>query len=193
MQLNGRPSWSVVTEGAEDLNFAIYVACTYDLFPNNMPFSSSKQWSSTTPTTLSANEKSILKSQWKKWWNHVVLTRSQNGGGVDSYPQDYLKSSGSELGQVCYDLWPPFFNWWHMPAGGNTAMIFWESADNVNKYVKEFEQDVGRTANPFRLKIDLVYTGLDDVLEVSDVYAIIPIGSPHINKSWWTKKIKSLG
>lgn len=80
-----------------------------------------------------------------------------------------------------------------MPAGGNTAMFFWESSDQVGQYVREFEQQANRRARPFRLKVDLVYTGLDHLIEVSDEYVIMPLRSPHENRSWWTQKINAVG
>ena len=72
-------------------------------------------------------------------------------------------------------------------------MIHWESADRVGEYVKDFERETKRKVKPFHVKVDLVYAGLDELVEVSDEYAIMPIRSPLENKSWWTQKIHALG
>ena len=194
MKRGNEPSWSVVTEGTEDLNFAIYVACTYDLLPKSIPFSESNRWSSTQLSTqLTGAEKSALSVQWLEWWNRLIGVRSVHKHNFDLYQPTYFDSMDKKLGEVCRGLLLPFREWWHMPAGGNTAMIFWESADKVGEYVREFEQQVNRKVRPFRLKVDLVYAGLDNLIEVSDEYVIMPIRSAHENRSWWTQKIKAIG
>lgn len=194
MKRSNDPLWSVVTEGTEDLNFAIYVACTYDLLPKSKPFSESKRWTSITPSSeFTQAEKAVLSSQWLEWWKQLVGIRSLHKHNVDYYQPSYFDSMDNELGDVCRDTLPPFREWWHMPAGGNSAMIFWESADQVGLYVREFEQQENREARPFRLKVDLVYTGLDDLIEVSDEYVIMPLRSPRDNRSWWTQKINAVG
>ncbi|WP_206920014.1 hypothetical protein [Alicyclobacillus suci] len=194
MSRTHQPSWRVVTEGTEDLNFAIYVACTYDLFPKSNPFSESRRWTSAKPSSeLTQVEKAVLSTQWQEWWNQLVRMRSLQNQNFDFYEPSYFDSMCNELGSVCRDTWQPFREWWHMPAGGKMAMAFWGGADQVGQYVREFEQRVNRKARPFRLKVDLVYTGLDDLIEVSDEYVIMPIRSPRENRSWWTEKINAIG
>lgn len=194
LKQSNEPSWSVVTEGTEDLNFAIYVACTYDLLPKSWPFSESKRWTSTNPSVdLTRTEKSVLSTQWLEWWNQLVRVRSLDEHNADLYRPTYFESMDQELGHACRDTWQAFREWWHMPAGGNIAMIHWESAENVGQYVKEFEQRMNRKARPFRLRVDLVYTGLDDLIEVTDEYVIMPIRSPRENQFWWTQKINAIG
>lgn len=189
MKRNNEPSWSVVTEATEELNFAIYVCCTYDLLPKNKPFSQSKQWTSTEPSIeLAETERAALESQWNHWWDHLVSVRSQHGRNFDFYSPSYFESLDKELGKLCRASWQAFRDWWHMSAGGNIAMIHWESADNVGQYVKEFEREVMRTVKPFHIRVDLVYAGVDDLVEVSDEYVIMPIRSPRENKSWWSQK-----
>ncbi|WAH37442.1 hypothetical protein [Alicyclobacillus dauci] len=194
MKYRGEPSWSVVTEGTEDLNFAIYLACTYDLLPKSKPFSGSKRWTSTTPSIeLAQAEKTVLSNGWVEWWSELVAARSAQGHNFEFYAPSYFDSLAKELGDVCRNTWKPFREWWHMPAGGKTAMIHWESADNVGQYVRDFEQHINRKARPFRLKVDLVYAGLDDLIEVNDEYVIMPIRSPRENQAWWTQKITAIG
>ncbi|WDL97043.1 hypothetical protein [Alicyclobacillus sp. ALC3] len=191
MQRSKEPSWSAVIEGTEDLNFAIYVASTYDLLPKSKPFSESRRWTSTNPSVeLTPAEKTVLAVQWLEWWTRLVEVRSIHQHNL---APSYFESLDNELAGVCSDTWHAFRNWWHMPAGGGTAMIFWESADKVGEYVRQFEQQVNRKAKAFRLKVDLVYTGLDDLIEVSDEYVIMPLRSAHENRFWWTKKINAVG
>ncbi|UFT98408.1 hypothetical protein KO561_14540 [Radiobacillus kanasensis] len=194
MKINGEPTWSVTTQGVEQLNFAVYVACTYELIPDQKPFSSIHNWSSVNPSkSLTEKEMVVLTNYWLRWWELLVSERAKIGSHAEFYKPDYFDSLAPELGEICKELWQAFRKWWEMPAGGSMAMSFWESLDPVGKYVAEFEKEIGRKAKPFRLNVDLVYAGFEDVYEVTDDYVIMPLRSPNKNKTWWMKKIKSLG
>lgn len=153
-----------------------------------------KRWSSTTPiVTLSQNDRLLIVDQWSRWWAQLVSARETSQRRPLVYDPSHFKLLDNELGNVCRQTWQPFREWWQMPAGGHVAMMFWESAEPVQQYVREFEEEAGRKAKPFRLEVDYVYAGLDNVLEVNVNYAIIPAHSPREHRSWWKQKIRELG
>lgn len=193
MYRNGIPSWSVRTEARDELNFAIYIACTYDLLPRSCPFSETNRWS---VTTESVSDQALIASQWNEWWNQLVkhrLESFQSPRWSALYNPPDFNNLDRELRQLCVSVWQGFHKWWNMPAGGKTAMIFWESADNVGQLVRQFELEAGRKARLFQMTVDLVYAGLDDVIEVSDEYAIMPLRSMQKNQEWWMKKLHQIG
>lgn len=138
-------------------------------------------------------EKAVLSSQWLEWWNQLVLDRSLHKHNVDFYQPSYFDSMDNEFGDVGRNTLQAFRDWWHMPAGGNTAMLHLESADNIGQYVRDFEQHANRKVRPFRMKVDLVYAGLDEVIEVNDNYVVMPIRSHLENEAWWIQKISAIG
>lgn len=48
-----------------DLNFAIYVACSFDIIPYTPPFSRDQLWSAYRCDDLDAEEQKVLFAQWK--------------------------------------------------------------------------------------------------------------------------------
>lgn len=59
-----------------------------------------------------------------------------------------------------------------------------------SEYVEELENKLNRKAKPFKLYIELVYTGVPNVLEVSENYMIVtPNGYMGLDRELWVNKL----
>ncbi|MGG3455557.1 hypothetical protein [Paenibacillus rhizolycopersici] len=183
-------SWSITISGEFDLNFLMYVASINGLLSEEFEEGTwpSKQFLS----AVQSNPK--CKEQWKEIWNKSIyqkgLLKANNQGHIILDPPDFSTING-EIKAVLVQMWPSFISWWNMPAGGQTAMHYWESIPDIMSFVQEFERQVGREIRPFQLHIDLVYTGLKKPIEVNEHYIIMPIKTEYLlKKDWWIKKFK---
>lgn len=82
-----------------------------------------------------------------------------------------------------------------MQAGGNAAISFYEiiGGDKLCNYIEELECKLNKKAKIFNLYIDIVYTGVPDVLDVNDEYIIVtPNGYISLDKKWWIDKLIKL-
>lgn len=193
------PSWSVISNSDMSLNFAIYVACAYGLIDSNSYSGKVPLW----PYKIFALNKdlAILQKEWNVWWDLLIKTRTSNlASGTSSpisslfHPPNFDELEIEEISELCRKAWPSFTEWWGMPAGGQTAMSFWESFNNIIQYVKKYEEHIGRRVKPFKLYIDLVYTGLDNRIEMSSEYVIMPlIPRPLADEEWWINKLREIG
>lgn len=70
-------------------------------------------------------------------------------------------------------------------------MNYWEAKPDLIAFVKEFENQAGREIKPFKLHVDLVYTGLKEPIEVNNQFIIMPIKAEYLlKKNWWIKRFK---
>jgi|GEM_PF-4922571 len=60
MQNGTQPSWSLITDAPKDLNFAIYVACSLNIMPENTPFVREQIWSA---RRVDMSDKAELRKQ----------------------------------------------------------------------------------------------------------------------------------
>lgn len=100
-----------------------------------------------------------------------------------------------ELRECCKKSYPYFIEWWNMQAGGNTAISFYEIivGNKFCDYVEELECKLNKKTKPFNLNLDIVYTGVPNILDVSDEYMVLtPNGYINLSKDWWMKKLTKL-
>lgn len=53
-----------------------------------------------------------------------------------------------DVKDMLINMWPSFINWWNMPAGGQTAMNYWEVKPDLIAFVQEFKNLAGREIKP---------------------------------------------
>jgi len=109
-------------------------------------------------------------------------------------PPEFSDLSVGGLVDCCIKAWPLFYSWWSMPAGGGSAMAYWESISNVINMVDKFERIEGRKAKDFNLYIDLVYTGISERIELRQDYVIMTLDTKQLmEEAWWMKKLQQIG
>lgn len=201
---NTNESWAIRTSTDELLNFIIFTGCMYNLIDEKNFDESNIPW----PTNISNLDFEDLyidklKSQWKLWFNNVIEERCNN----TSFDKmsivvkeiynviDFLELEYIELRECCKKSYPNFIAWWDMQAGGKAAISFYEiiGGGNFGDYIEQLECKLNKKANPFNLYIDIVYTGVPNVLDVNDNYIVVtPNGYLNSNKDWWMKKLIKL-
>lgn len=199
MQKGTRPSWILMTDAPRDLNFAIYVVCTFDILPDTQPFIREQLWSAYRSDPLDAEEQKILIIQWKQWWNDIVHDRAMNNlqgrwsihyahdGNFDALPEP--------LRRKCEAVFRSFNDWWGLTAGGQQGVNYWDKAMEFHPLVKRVETELERPVRPFRLSVDYVYTGLGSIVDVTSTYAIMSVHRPNTsvhNNDWWLAKVREL-
>ncbi|WP_148271299.1 hypothetical protein [Desulfosporosinus acidiphilus] len=142
-----------------------------------------------------------LSRQWESWWTQLIHERSSNlSNGVLNpinslfNPPEFSDLGDRQLTNCCKEAWPLFSSWWEMPAGGGSAMAYWESVPNVINIVHKFEQKEGKNVKDFRLHIDLVYTGISERIELRQDYVIMALDIKQLREeSWWMQKLRQIG
>ena len=195
---DGSKSWSVSISADDMLNFIIYIGCIYGLIDKNKYSGREILWPTKSLRTVAVCE------QWEEWFQNVIRLKAERikdgkypHSIIEDYmPQEFLKVEDTVLKECCITAWPFFQEWWYMLAGGKNALAFIETIndfkilDNVN----EVEKRLGRKLKPFRLNIELLYTGINGILEVNEQLVIVqsnPIIS--LDKEWWIKKLTEIG
>ncbi|MFC4777922.1 hypothetical protein ACFO9Q_14070 [Paenibacillus sp. GCM10023252] len=189
-------SWNVWTSGDEVLNFCIYVGCAYGVFESH----DRNRYSCWPNQSLLRAEDDLMtiKQNWHQWWTKVVAMKADRVVRKQ-YPASpalvapYFTAECPILRACCERAWEPFQQWWYMPAGGQSAIYYWESAPHIPSYISEFEREMGRKSKPFQLQIDLVYTGLNNPIEPAPNYIIFPVGPLLIDKEWWMERLRRMG
>ncbi len=197
-------SWSIRTSKDELLNFIIFTGCMYNLIDNENFNESNTPW----PTNLSNlvfDDLHIekLKLQWKLWFNGVIEKRCNNINHnrmsllvSEIYNvNNFLELEYIELRECCKKAYPYFIEWWDMQAGGKSAISYYEIMveNRFCDYIDELECELNRKVKGFNLYIDIVYTGVPDVLDVNDEYIVItPNGYIYLTKDWWMRKLAKL-
>ena len=206
MQKGNQPSWRLMTDAPMDLNFAIYVACSFELLPDTSPFSREQLWSVYHHEALDEEEHQLLAGEWQQWWNEMVADRSRFlQSGIQERWSNSFASEGyfdemvTPLRERCEDALPSFREWWGMPAGGQQGVnywdLFWDIAGSFRSKVKQVETEMGRPVQPFALAVDYLYTGLGGILEVNSNYAMMSVHLPKLtllNREWWLEKVLEL-
>ena len=197
-------SWVIRTYINELLNFIIFTGCMFNLIDDENFDEYNKPWPNNLfNSNLDSIDIDTLKSQWRLWLNEVIDERYNN---IDSCTictlvnekydiSNFSQLEHIELRECCKKAYPHFNEWWNMQAGGSTAMSFYEMIGNndLSEYVRELEGKVNRKAKPFKLYLDIVYTGVPNVLDVNDEYAVITsYGYFNLSKSWWINKLSNL-
>ncbi|CEN24264.1 hypothetical protein [Paraclostridium sordellii] len=197
-------SWAIRTSTNELLNFIIFTGCMYNLIDEKNFDESNIPW----PTNISNLDFENLhidklKSQWKLWFNNVIEERCNNTS-FDKMSvvveeiyniSDFLELEYIELRECCKKSYPHFIAWWDIQAGGKAAISFYEiiGTGNFGDYIEQLERKLNKKAKPFNLYIDIVYTGVPNVLDVNDKYIVVtPNGYLNSNKDWWMKKLIKL-
>lgn len=203
------PSWVVVTDAPEDLNFAMYVAAVYDILPNQPPYSHHALWPRRTRSEQSESESVQLRQQWHQWWTWMISEKASN---VDANPRggelwsktftmvheahdDLFQRLGPLLAPRCQSVLDQFQSWWTLPAGGQFAINYWSSQVPIGSMVKQTADTLHRPIHPFRLTVHFVYLGLEEIIEAHSHYAVMSIHQPGKtvgNLPWWREKIRAL-
>ena len=173
------------------MNFLMYVASAHGLLADEFG-------EGTWPTSQSSNggqSNEKFKAQWKELWNQSIykkgLLKSGRQKNLILDPPDFSMIRENDVRNVLINMWPSFIQWWNMPAGGQIAMHYWEGAPDLLSFVQEFESQVGRKIKPFKLDIDLIYTGLREPIEVNEQFMILPIKTEYLlKKDWWIKRFE---
>lgn len=184
-------SWSICMSGEYDLNFLMYVASVHGLLTEE--FEESTWPSSQFSSVGRSNQK--LQEQWKKLWNQSIykkgLLKRSNQRYLVLDPPDFSMIREEDVKDMLINMWPSFINWWSMPAGGQTAMNYWEAKPDLIAFVQEFENQAGREIKPFNLHVDLLYTGLKEPIEVNNQFIIMPMKTEYLlKKDWWINRFK---
>lgn len=198
---NTNQSWSIKTSTDELLNFIMFTGCMYNLIDNKNFDESNTPW----PTNLlNLDFENLnygnLKSQWKLWFNDTLEEKCNNVNSDKIYmpiEEIYNVSNFSELKytdlrELCKKSYPYFIEWWNMQAGGKSALSFYEiiCSNKFSEYIDELENELNIKVKPFNLYIDIVYTGIPNVLNISDNYIVVtPNGYLNLNKEWLVKKL----
>ena len=205
MYKKGIESWKITVSSDLSLNFAIFTGCIYGLIDDSGFNSENKLWP---PKVWSAelSEPSIiiLKEQWNQWFNNIIKGRGEKVISKQRFdlkndmfnPPDFSNFSFFELKECCKKTWKPFMEWWYMVGGGNNALSHFETFGNekLYEYINEYENIVLRQVKPFNLYIDMIYTGVNEIIEVNSEYIIIvPVKPLNFNKEWWMKKLVQIG
>ena len=198
---NTNQSWSIKTSTDELLNFIIFTGCMYNLIDNKNFDESNTPW----PTNLlNLDFEDLnydnLKSQWKLWFNDT-LEEKCNNINTDKIcmpieeiynVSNFSELKYTELRDLCKKSYPYFIEWWNMQAGGKSAISFYEiiCCNKFSEYIDELENELNIKVKPFNLYIDIVYTGVANILDVSDNYIVVtPNGYLNLNKDWLVKKL----
>lgn len=202
MQIGTQPSWRLDTDAPIDLNFAIYVACSFDLIKDNPPFSREQMWSAYSHEALDAEEHTTLVEQWNQWWDDLVLDRAKlahdgHHGRWSTHfsPNGHFDDLELPLRTRCEEVFRSFRDWWGHTAGGQQGVNYWVQLLDFHSIVNHVENEIQRTVRPFGLTVDFVYTGLDSVVEVNSTYAIMSVHRPNLslhNNDWWIAKVRQL-
>lgn len=202
--MSNEESWIVKTYVDELLNFIIFTGCMFDLIDNENFDENNKPWPRNLYNSNNLKDKEKLRLQWKSWFNEVINKRATKDNKLykmcnfvhEEYNIDnFLELNHIELREYCKISYPHFMEWWYMQAGGHDAMSYYESILNNNIYecIEELECKLNRKSKPFILYIDLVYTGVIDVLDVNNNYIVATShGYFNLSKSWWISKLNSL-
>lgn len=194
-----QPSWRLATDAPRDLNFALYVACAFNMIPDTPPFTNEQVWSAYRAGISDKEEYGILLLQWVRWWQDIVQDRAKNelsGRWSRHYaPDGSFIGLAEPLRKRCEEVFHSFSDWWGLAAGGQQGVNFWDQEVEFHPIVKRVESELGRTVQPFRLMVDYVYTGLGSIVNVTPTYAIMSVHRPDLsvgNNDWWLAKVREL-
>lgn len=184
-------TWTICFSGDYDLNFLMFVASAHGLLTDE--FGEDTWPGSQFSSGGRSNEK--FKGQWNELWKQCIYKKGLIKSGIQRSlildPPEFSMITDKNVRAVLIHMWPSFIKWWNMPAGGQAAMNYWEGAPNLLSYVQEFESQIGRKIKPFKLDIDLVYTGLREPIEVNEQYMIMPVKIDYLlNRDWWMKRFE---
>ena len=204
MYEEGTVSWGIVESSDMSLNFALYTGCLYGLIGDIDGISKISLWPPKCEINKSTESLSLLKEQWKEWFNSMINDRGKKVILKQEFdfmndmfnPPDFSEFPYCELREYCKNAWIPFIEWWQMIGGGKNALSFIEGLDNkkIYKYINEFESIVQRKVKPFNLYIDLVYTGTSEIIEVNSEYIVmVPVKPIYFDKEWWMNKLQQIG
>lgn len=198
---NTNQSWSIKTSTDELLNFIMFTGCMSNLIDDKNFDESNTPW----PTNLSNLDfedlnYGNLKSQWKLWFNDTLEEKCNNVNTDKIYMpieeiynvSNFSELKYTELREIYKKSYPYFIEWWNMQAGGKSAISFYEiiCSNKFSEYIDELENELNIKVKPFKLYIDIVYTGVPNVLDVSDNYIVVtPNGYLNLNKEWLVKKL----
>lgn len=203
MYRNRIKSWSIIAASDISLNFALFVGCLNGLIEND-EINEIKLWPSECSSDIPTELLSLLKEEWKQWfnfmlkarWNKVILKQEFELESNIFAPPNFPEFPYEELKEYCKNAWKPFIEWWEMVGGCQKALLYIEGIDNnkIYKYIDEFENIVQRKVKPFNLYIDLVYTGSSKIIDVNNEYIImVPTRPIYFDKAWWMSKLQQIG
>lgn len=195
MKIANQPSWQVITDSPESLNFAIYVGYACGLHSQEVMKHQELVWPELTHPITDRNKRLRIKRAWKKWWLQLLNER-QESTRPNLIPPYTTGIHSSDLVDICNKIWPEFRKWWRMPAGGQAAMIFspkWDRKNTLQTFIRQSEMVHHKCVRPFQLKIDFVYGGLLTSQDVTTHYVVMPLlASYRFDPTWWEQKLLQL-
>ncbi|MDR3593175.1 hypothetical protein [Clostridium sp.] len=204
MYKEGIESWRIVVSSDTSLNFALFTGCLYGLIDVDNIKGENRLWPSKYFNNELLKKLPLLKEQWNEWFNNMVKDRGEKVISRQRFdykynmfnPPNFSDLPYSELRGCCKNAWQPFIEWWEMIGGGKNALSYFEGVDNekIYQYISEFENKVQRKVKPFNLYIDLVYTGISEIIEANSEYIVmIPVKPIYFDKDWWMNKLQQIG
>lgn len=197
-------SWSIFTSKDDLLNFVIFTGCMYNLIDGKNFDEENERW----PTNILISKLDDLhleklKIQWSEWFNNVINEKISNANldEMCSFIEEkydvnnFSQLKYVELRECCKNAYPHFVDWWNMQAGGRVALSFYEFIGNnkISEYISELECKLNKKSKPFKLYLDMVYTGVPKVLDINDEYIIVtPNGYLDLSREWWINKLSKL-
>ena len=199
-----RSFWSIVDDAPTDLNFAIFLASALGIFPSQSTFSDTGLWPQAHQPVEDEDKHSLLTRQWNQWWLAMIREKSGKPPGDPRRheqwsalfsPTEQFHTLDDPLRAACVDFIHCFDQWWTLPAGGQFAVKYWTSRIPFDGIVQQVAQELGRPVRPFHLTVHFVYAGLNDILDLSETYAILGINTPSLtihNTAWWLNKVRTI-
>jgi len=210
--VNGRggEGWSIYVGGDHDqLNFLIYAACAFGLIEGDSGIDRvqpiplglkegdsaiSQAWPDPV-VRLDEDRLRLLREQWRHVWDRLLRSKADTlftSEFARAYayldPPLFDRIEQPELRECFRQAWPGFIRWWSMPAGGYAVLTSWEEKPDLRRYVERFEREAGRWIRPFRLRVDLVYAGVQEPLLVADNYFVMAPDRRYFwNEDWWLR------
>lgn len=195
MRFGNQPSWTVIEDSPESLNFAVYVGYAYGILPNEILHNQEVAWPHRTKDVFDQEKQLAFQTAWKDWWQSLVEDRKDHSTPALLPP--YTSAIHlPEFRQLCEETWADFHHWWVMPAGGHAAMVFspkWQKTHSLIEFIQEIETTKQKRVHPFRLQIDLVYGGILAKEEHTADYVVMLLSETRMfNREWWSNKIDEL-
>lgn len=204
MYLENSSQWSIITFNEDLLNFVIFTGCMYNLIDDEVFSEENVRWpANICVTNYKECDHSKLKIQWRNWFKDIISNQAVNIGRDEMFNfieeiydiSNFKELKYVELRECCKNAYPNFIEWWKMQAGGDTALSLYQYivGGKFSEYVEELENKLNRQAKPFKLYIELVYTGVPNVLEVNENYMVLtPNGYMGLDKEWWINRLSKL-
>lgn len=189
MQLAGtEPSWQLVKDVGDDLNFALFVrdACGVPLTGGRFPARLAAP-AEDAGRVLAPEQRRAAAGDWLVWWRRLIERRSSRlvraappasaaDQGLDP-PAFQAMARWPGLQAACRAAFPAFLGWWSQPPlwGAKARLIeaLQASGPDDAGVVRGLEERRARGVRPFVFGVDLVETEGSTVQRYGRRYAVV--------------------